>query len=228
MARIGIFGKLVFETSDKKILTFTDMQHKVSANYAQHKIIGKKPRSEFLNVDLREITFTIILDAQYGVKPRKQLEKIEYMLSEAYADYLVIGEKKVWKNKFVITNLSESWDVVYSGGELARATVDVTFQEYVEEAKKKRASKKKKSSNSDGIASNSNSSSSNSNEKYTVVNGDTLWDIARRKLGKGKYYEKIYEINKDVIEKVAKEHGKKSSENGHWIWAGTVLVMPNI
>lgn len=224
MAQIGSFGTLVFKTSDKKILTFSDMQQKISANYAQHKIIAKKPRSEFLNVDLREVKMTIVLDAMLGVKPRKQLEKIEDMLKKAYANYLVIGEKKIGSNKFVITDLSESWDVIYSKGELARATVDVTFQEYVEEAKKKKTSKKKDSDSN----SSKKSSSSNSNEKYTVVNGDTLWDIARRKLGKGKYYEKIYEANKDVIEKVAKEHGKKSSENGHWIWAGTVLVIPSI
>lgn len=222
MATIGSFGKLVFKTSDKKILTFNDMKQKVSANYSQHKIIAKKPRSEFLNVDLREVTMTITLDAMLGVKPRKQLEKLEDMLKKAYVDYLVIGEKKIGNNKFVITNLSESWDVIYSKGELARATVDVTFQEYVDEVKKKKKSKKKNSSDNDS------GSSSGSNGNYTVVNGDTLWDIARRKLGKGKYHEKIYEANKAVIEKVAKEHGKKSSENGHWIWAGTVLVIPSI
>lgn len=224
MARIGSFGKLVFETSDKKILTFTDMQHKVSANYAQHKIIGKKPRSEFLNVDLREVKLTIVLDAMCGIKPRKQLERIEYMLSESYADYLVVGEKKIWKNKFVITDLSESWDVVYSGGELARATVDVTFQEYVEEAKKKHT--KKKTSSASNIDTNDNKK--NTGGTYEVQSGDTLWDIARKKLGKGKYYSKIYDANKDLIEKVAKEHGKKSSENGKWIYSGTVLTLPTI
>lgn len=223
MGKIGSFGKLVFETSDKKIFTFSNMQHKISANYAQHKIIAKKPRSEFLNVGLREITLTIELNVLHGIKPRKQLERIEYMLSEAYADYLVIGEKKIWKNKFVITSLSETWDVIYSNGELAKATVNVTFQEYVDDQNKK--SKKQKSSKSNKSDTSNNDTV---DEKYIVVNGDTLWNIARRKLGKGKYWSKIYESNRDVIEQVAKEHGKKSSEQGHWIFPGTVLLIPKI
>ena len=43
MGRIGNFGKLiVFETSDSRILNFTDYQRTISANWAKHERIGKK------------------------------------------------------------------------------------------------------------------------------------------------------------------------------------------
>lgn len=61
---------------------------------------------------------------------------------------------------------------------------------------------------------------------YTVVSGDTLWDIARRFLGSGVRYVEIYNNNMEVIESTAKGRGKKNSGNGHWIFPGTVLRIP--
>lgn len=79
-------------------------------------------------------------------------------------------------------------------------------------------------------ATSSNSSSatksSSSARTYTIKNGDTLWAISKRYYGSGTQYPKIYNANKNVIESAAKKHGKKSSDNGHWIWAGTTLTIP--
>lgn len=61
---------------------------------------------------------------------------------------------------------------------------------------------------------------------YTVVSGDTLWDIARRFLGSGVRYVEIYNGNMEAIESTAKGRGKKNSGNGHWIFPGTVLRIP--
>lgn len=61
---------------------------------------------------------------------------------------------------------------------------------------------------------------------YTVKAGDNLWSIAKSQLGDGKLQNAIYELNKDVIEKAAKDRGYVDSDHGHWIFIGTVLVMP--
>lgn len=61
---------------------------------------------------------------------------------------------------------------------------------------------------------------------HTVVSGDTLWAIAKKYYGSGAKYTVIYDANADVIESAAKAHGKANSSNGHWIWPGTVLVIP--
>ena len=62
--------------------------------------------------------------------------------------------------------------------------------------------------------------------KHTIKSGDTLWAIAKKYLGNGNKYTTIYAANKTVIENAAKKHGRSSSQNGHWIYPGTVLTIP--
>ena len=69
-------------------------------------------------------------------------------------------------------------------------------------------------------------SASSGGQTYTVVSGDTLWGISRKFYGTGTKYNIIYEANVDVIESTAKSHGKRSSDNGHWIWPGETLIIP--
>ena len=63
-------------------------------------------------------------------------------------------------------------------------------------------------------------------QTYTVVPGDTLWGISKKFYGAGSKYHIIYNANVEVIESTAKNRGKKDSGNGHYIWAGEVLTIP--
>ena len=63
--------------------------------------------------------------------------------------------------------------------------------------------------------------------EYKVVSGDTLWALAKKYYGSGSKYTVIYEANKSTIEAAAKSHGRANSNNGNYIYPGTVLVIPN-
>jgi LysM repeat protein len=71
-----------------------------------------------------------------------------------------------------------------------------------------------------------NDNQTKSSQKHTVKSGDTLWGIAKKYYGNGAKYPTIYQANKTVIENTAKKYGKASSSNGHWIYVGTELVIP--
>lgn len=129
----GHFGKTItFRVSDKKVLTFKDMNRTVSGRWTTHSAIGKKEKTEFIGPGLDKINMTLILSYAHGVKPQKVIKRLEKVAKNGTAKNLVIGGKKIGKNKYRITSMSESWDEIYNNGFLYQANVDVTFEEYVE------------------------------------------------------------------------------------------------
>ena len=72
----------------------------------------------------------IILDATLGVKPASVIKTLRKARDNGTVEYLKIGKAKIGNYKWAITDMSEKWDVVYDGGELARATLNITFSEY--------------------------------------------------------------------------------------------------
>lgn len=127
---IGYFGDIVFETSDKKILTFTDFKRTVSANFSEHARIGKKSRLEFNGPENQEVTFKIKILAGHGVKPWKTLHKLVVACEKGEVRTLVIGTHKVGGGNYVITKLGAQYDHVWNGGELVGVSIDVTLKEY--------------------------------------------------------------------------------------------------
>lgn len=63
--------------------------------------------------------------------------------------------------------------------------------------------------------------------RYTIKSGDTLWSIAKKFYNDGTKWTPIYNANKDIIELTAKKHGRASSDNGHWIYPGVTLTIPD-
>lgn len=214
MSQIGYFGKdIVFKVSRKQAYVVQNFSQKLSGRWSDSTPIGQKPRSEFNGPGLRQVSFTMLLNVSLGVKPKDVLRKLRRIVGFGLVDYLVIGKSRIGFHKFKITSISESWDVILNKGELASAKVDVTMEEYVSSSSNKKKSTNKKNT----------SSSKKETIMYKVKKGDTLWALAKKYLGKGTLYTEIYSKNKSIIESTAKKHRKSSSENGHWIYPGTVL-----
>lgn len=132
MATIGSWGNaLIFSTSDNRILTFSDFSRTVSSAWATHSRIGKKDRSEFIRPELQKVTFEMVFDATLGVRPRAMLDNLAAAVESGTANTLVIGGKRVGINPLAIKSTSESWGIVLQHGELVRAKVSVTMEEYL-------------------------------------------------------------------------------------------------
>ena len=129
--KVGAFGnQLVFRVSDQMVLTFKNFKREVKANWGSMDRIRQKPLPFFQGPDLQSITLEIVLDASLGVRPRKILNKISQMVESGQAETLIIGRQRVGNGKWVITKCSEAWDVILQKGELYRATLSLTLQEY--------------------------------------------------------------------------------------------------
>lgn len=132
MGTIGHFGShIVFETSDRRVLTFSRMTQKVAGKYSKHSVIGQKDRPEFTGPGNRSLSFTILLDISLGVRPQDIMNRIEKAVEKGTVEYLVIGGRPVGNNRFYISSVSETMDVILSRGEIARATLNITMEEYI-------------------------------------------------------------------------------------------------
>lgn len=135
--KIGYFGtylifQLKYDDNDKiKGYTFENFKRELSANTENESVLGKKPKTEFLNPDLVSITFDVYFSAECGINVRKQLDNLRKCIENGCVDYLVVGGEKVGKNKFIIKSASEAWNTILSHGELVEATVSLTMEEYV-------------------------------------------------------------------------------------------------
>lgn len=129
MGVIGNFGsRIAFETSSQKVLTFSSMTQKVSGKYAKHSVSGQKDRPEFTGAGNRTATLKVILDVTLGVRPRDVIANIEAAVESGEVEYLVIGGRPM--GRYYISSLSESYDVVWGGGEIVRASLDLNLEEY--------------------------------------------------------------------------------------------------
>jgi hypothetical protein len=73
---------------------------------------------------------SIYLSSNLGIRPRKVLDAIATMVESGTAERLVIGGRPVGNRPFRLVGSSEAWNKIYSRGELAKATVSITLEEY--------------------------------------------------------------------------------------------------
>lgn len=127
---VGTYGDILFETSDEKVFAPDKLQRSVSGVWQTHKLRGRKPRTEYFGPGLRKVTFRMTLLATLGVRPRAMLERLAAIAEGRQAYPLIIGGKPLADGPMRLVSLSEEWNTVYRGGELAAATVSVTMEEY--------------------------------------------------------------------------------------------------
>lgn len=129
---IGNFGKdITFSVSDEKVLTFKNFNISTSGRWAEIERIGETPYQQYLGPANDTIKIEVTLNAAHGVKPYDTQKKFWDACHSGKPEYLVIGNRKVTSHKFVITDISEAWNVILNKGEIMKMKLDVTFKGYV-------------------------------------------------------------------------------------------------
>ena len=211
LANVGSFGDITFYCKSvggrDKILSFHDLNRSSSASFSEHERNGEKAYLEFGGDGLDEITLTVEADARYGVRPLEIQDKLYEKKSLGKAEFFVLGGKKVGKNPFVITNISETFTTLYIDGRVIAISLQLTLREYANRVATittipSDMDRKPKEAAVTG------------NDSYIVVKGDCLWNIAKKFYGKGSQYTLIYNANRDKI------------KNPNLIYPGQILIIP--
>jgi hypothetical protein len=126
---LGSFGKVVFTVSDKKILQPQTISRSGAGVWADHDIARDVVKSEFLKREPRKSDMTIILSAFHGVKPRTMLNLLYKYMENGTRYHMIIGGKPFSKYRMAITSISDEWNTVLAGGELAKCTVTISLEE---------------------------------------------------------------------------------------------------
>ena len=127
---IGSFGRRIFETSDKRILTFSDFSYSTTPRVAEHEIIGGKSKTEYIGPGIDEITFSMVLRVDMGLNVRKELEAWRRMAANGTAERLIIGRTRLGGGMWYIPNFSENWNLITNQGAIISASTEITLKEY--------------------------------------------------------------------------------------------------
>ncbi|MBE1306041.1 hypothetical protein G4W71_18725 [Clostridium botulinum] len=133
---IAVWGPMVFSVSLNKIYTFDGFSLSSSIDIEDQEREGSKPSTYIKGLNSDEISFTIPLIKQKKVNIRNeyinwintQNKRIPYML--------IINNKPVTSSKFLLTSVKLSNTLLDRKGDYFKATIEVTFKEFVRKGKK--------------------------------------------------------------------------------------------
>lgn len=131
MGQIGTLGSVVFETSSKTVKTFRDYKRNCSARIGTHEIIGRKPVLEFLGPGIETVTFSVLLNSALGVKPEEEIEKLRKIRDEGQVVHLIMNNKPVTNNKWMLESIDEE-NTLGKGGAIVAIKASISLKEYVE------------------------------------------------------------------------------------------------
>ena len=121
---------ILFEVSSERILTFKDMIRRNSVRFATNDTLLRKPISQYVGPSLDNISLTILLDAQYGVDPQAEYNKLIRIQKDGSTVSIIIGRTAFGTYRWRIADLSILKGQIDNIGFIRRSEVTVSFEEY--------------------------------------------------------------------------------------------------
>lgn len=125
---IGYLGEIVFQTSDRKIVNFTDLRLSLAPRWGKHEPVMTVPKSEFIGPGAKSVTFTMNLNVNNEINPRQQYEKLMELANKGTVLPFFLKEKPI--GNFVIKNLDFSPKTIDNQGGIWNGSVAVSLEEY--------------------------------------------------------------------------------------------------
>ncbi len=127
---IGSFGKLlVFEVHPGKVLTPRNVKRDMAAAYEEHKVLGAKPRLEFLAPELNTFSLSVLLSASMGVDPADTMLTVQALIVGGIVEQLILGGMNYGRH--VLVKATEEWTKGGPKGNPISIQVSLEFKQYV-------------------------------------------------------------------------------------------------
>ena len=212
-----MLSEIWFKTKDKAIrlpVIPAEFERVIGADYETNNIIGLGDVATFNSNGLAQLSLSSFF-------PNKDYSFNEY--SNVPKPYDLVSHFKDWKNKgtvvrviltgtdinqeMYVTNFAYgekdgTGDVYYSMDLLECRPITIPVINENNSSNTQNTSRPADNNNS----SNKNNTNNSTQKTHKVVKGDSLWDIAKKYLGKGSDYPKIKEANKSKYPSLAKNN----------------------
>lgn len=133
-------------------MTYNEFQRTTESRWFEHNVLHDKPELEFEGPGTDDISFKILLRAELGINPEKQMAKIREFARTGKNALFIRGNKPISANYWVIKRAVEVHKVIDNKGNILTMEVDLYLMEYPkeneDEPKKKTTSSIKKASTS--------------------------------------------------------------------------------
>ena len=225
MSMIGYLGKgeseddgIQFIVSREVFRTPKNMKWSGSARYATHERHNTHALTEFTGLDPDRFSFDILLTAEMGVDPLKEVVKIWDYQRNGEALGLAIGGKAYGKYRWTIKNHETKIEYTDKAGDMYAVELSVELLEYLRGAGQNTSSAAPApapAAAATGTGGGDTPSGGSGGTTYTVKKGDNLWTLAKKFYGSGADCTKIYEANRDTIGK-----------NPNLIYPGQTFTIP--
>ncbi len=111
---IGTLGKIVFEVSDSRVFTPSQVTRERKARIEEHQVQGNLPCVEFLAPELGTFSLTMTLNAGLGVNPMQEADNLASMCKRGEVNRLILAG---WNwGRVIIESVTQDWRNSGPGG----------------------------------------------------------------------------------------------------------------
>jgi len=122
---------ILFEVSSEVLLTIDNFVRRNRVRFAKHDVLLRKPVSQYIGPELDDITFQIVLKAQFGVNPQEEFNKLIHLQRRGATLSMLLGKTAFGTFRWRIVNLTNPWEIINDKGQCMSSTIDISLEEYV-------------------------------------------------------------------------------------------------
>ncbi len=130
---LASLGDYEFEVSVYNLSTFSDLKFSNSAQFSEHKIIGRKALLEFTGLNASTCSLNIHLEYGLSDDLYGTIDYFYQAMNDGEALLFMIGNDVMGEGFWVIESLNESYTEISGKGDIVAADLALSLKEYIDD-----------------------------------------------------------------------------------------------